>query len=228
MHYKLCCILCCAKSRIPYNNTMKPVEVAIYCRVSTILNQDVSNQLIGLRRLASERGYQIYAEYIDEGISGRSDKRPSLDRLLIDARNKKFQIVLTHAIDRLSRSTKHLLNVLDLLNSNGVSLISVRENLDFTTPYGQLALTMIAAMAQLESELIRERIRTALAIKKDIAASTNNGWRCGRPSISKEVEDQVLQLKQLGLSIRAISKKLNGVSKSSVSRILKERLSQKP
>lgn len=207
--------------------SMTEIVMAVaYSRVSTLLGQDVQNQLHGIRELAKQRGFNLVKEYCDQGISGRTERRPSLDQLIKDARQGKFKIIIIHSIDRLGRSTKHLLNLLDELSHYGVSIISIRENLDFSTPMGQMALTMLSAVAQLEAQLISERIKTALAVKKAIAIKSNNGWRCGRPPLDQELEEKVTHLRNEGKSIREISKCLGSISKSSVSRIVKE-MSQK-
>jgi DNA invertase Pin-like site-specific DNA recombinase len=206
-----------------YNVCMNKVtKVAIYARVSTLLGQDISNQTYGLQELITQRGFHLVEIYSDEGISGTKDKRPGLDRLVKDARNGRFSIVLIHSIDRLGRSTKHLLNLMDEFRRYKVSIISLRESLDFSTPYGELALTLISAVAQLEAQLISERIRTSLAVKKALATKTGNGWRCGRPSLSPEIIQDVIALRNRGLSVRKISVHLGNVSKSSVLRIIKE------
>lgn len=103
-----------------------------------------------------------------------------------------------------------------------INIISIRENLDFTTPMGKMALTMISAVAQLEGQLISERIKTALKTKKLISERTNNGWRCGRPSISDEIKLDVINLREKGLSIRKIAEQMGNISRSSVGRILNE------
>ena len=198
------------------------VNAAAYARVSTLLGQDVENQLVGIRELCSNRKFNLIGEYIDEGISGKSERRPSLDRLIKDARQGKFKILVIYSIDRLGRSTKHLLNLIDDLKHYGVSIISIRENLDFSSPTGQMALTMISAVAQLEAELISERIRTSLAVKKTLASKFKNGWTCGRPPISEETKRKVIQLRDQGLSIRKIASTLGNLSKTSVEKILKE------
>jgi len=198
------------------------VNVAAYARVSTLLGQDVENQLVGIRELCSNRKFNLIGEYVDEGISGKTERRPSLDRLIKDARQGKFKILVIYSIDRLGRSTKHLLNLIDDLKHYGVSIISIRENLDFSSPTGQMALTMISAVAQLEAELISERIRTSLAVKKALASKLKNGWTCGRPPISEETQLKVFQLRDQGLSIRKIASTLGNLSKTSVEKILKE------
>ena len=81
---------------------------------------------------------------------------------------------------------------------------------------------MISAVAQLEAELISERIRTSLAVKKALASKLKNGWTCGRPPISEETKQKVLQLRDQGLSIRKIASTLGNLSKTSVEKILKE------
>jgi DNA invertase Pin-like site-specific DNA recombinase len=201
---------------------MKDIKAVAYGRVSTLLNQDVEHQLHGIRELSKNRGFTLTEVYVDRGISGTKDKRPSLDRLIKDARMGKFSILIVHSIDRLGRSTKHLLNLLDELRHYGVSLISIRENIDFSTPMGQLALTMLGAVGQLEAQLISERIKTSLAVKKKLASDAGSDWRCGRPSLSGSLKDQVLKLHQEGTSIRNIANQLEGISKSSVAKIIKE------
>lgn len=196
-------------------------KAAAYARVSTLLGQDVENQLVGIRELCANRKFELIGEYVDEGISGKSERRPSLDRLIKDARQGKFKILIIYSIDRLGRSTKHLLNLIDELKHYGVSIISIRENLDFSTPTGQMALTMISAVAQLEAELISERIRTSLAVKKALAAKSNSAWRCGRPPISEETKRRVFELRDKGLSIRKIASTIGNLSKTSVEKILK-------
>lgn len=145
--------------------------------------------------------------------------------LLKAAKQGKFKVLIIYSIDRLGRNTKLLLMLIDELRHLGISLISIREGLDFSTPVGQMTLTVLAGVAQLERELISERIKTALAVKKKLAESSGSGWKCGRPAIDKSTEEKVVELRRSGLSIRQISKQLPNVSKSSVSRILKTRVS---
>lgn len=196
-------------------------KAAVYARVSTLLGQDPENQLIPIRQLAVSRNIQIIEEYIDMGISGSKDRRPGLDKLVKDARLGKFKFLVIYSIDRLARDTRHLLNLINELSHYGVSLISIRESIDFSTPMGQATLTILGAEAQLERELIRERIRNALAAKKLAAQQSNSGWRCGRPSVLNDnVTKRILELREKGHSIRGIARILE-ISKSSVERVLK-------
>jgi len=198
-------------------------NVIAYIRVSTLLNQDPQVQLTTIREFAKQRDLKMVGEYVDEGISGAREKRPALDKLIGDARMGKFKIIIVTGIDRLGRSTKHLLNFLDEMQHYGVSLISIREQLDFSTPTGQMALTMLSAVATLERQLISERIKTALAAKKITARDTGSNWRCGRPrKVTNDIVVTVLELRSQGLSFREIAKRL-GISHMAVYRIANQK-----
>lgn len=196
------------------------MRAAAYARVSTLLNQDPELQLSHLRNFSEARGFHLVKEFIDQGISGAKERRPALDSMIQDARHGKFKIIVVAGIDRLARDTRHLLNLIAELNHYGVSIISLRENIDFSTPLGQATLTILGAVAQLERELIRERIKNALAAKKLAAKQSGSGWRCGRPALDKSVVLQVQDLRKHGKSIRAIAKEL-GIGKTSAERILR-------
>lgn len=204
-------------------DTPNNIKAVAYARVSTLLGQDPENQLIPIRQLAASRNLKLIDEHIDMGISGAKDRRPALDQLVKDARLGKFKLLIIYSIDRLARDTRHLLNLINELNHYGVSLISLRESIDFSTPMGQATLTILGAVAQLERELIRERIRNALAAKKLAAQQTNSNWRCGRPPVlNLKVSTRVLELREKGHSIRAIARMLE-ISKSSVERVLRSK-----
>ncbi|MGK5087938.1 recombinase family protein [Bdellovibrionota bacterium FG-2] len=192
-------------------NRNHKIKVCAYARVSTLLGQDPENQLVGIRQFAQARGFDLTREYVDEGISGARERRPGLDNLIKDGRAGKFKVVIVSGIDRLGRNTRHLLNLITELEAYGVSLISLRESIDFTTPMGRAALTILGAIAELERELTRERIKTALAVKKLTAQRTGNGWRCGRPLLATPVlAARVIGLRNEGLSIRGIKGALEG------------------
>ena len=199
----------------------KKTSAILYARVSTLLNQDPENQLVHLREYAKSRGFIVTGELIDRGISGSREKRPALDELVRRAKQREFNVVLVSALDRLGRNTKHMLNLIDELKEYDVTISSLREGIQFDSPMGQMMLTVVSAIAQLERSLISERIRNALAAKALAAKQSGNGWRCGRPTVTTdETTDRILKLRSEGKSIRAIAKEV-GIGKTSVLRILK-------
>src|ERR1017187_2099587 len=130
-------------------------RVVLYLRTST-LDQHPETQLLDLRQLASQRGLEIVQEYTDR-ISGAKAKRPGLDQMLADGRRGRFDVVLVWASDRIARSVKHFLDVLDELNRIGVEYVSFRENIDTGGPLGRALVVIIGAIAELERSLIVER-----------------------------------------------------------------------
>jgi len=133
---------------------------ALYLRVSTV-DQHPETQLYDLRGLAAQRGFEIVHEYTDK-ISGSKAKRPGLDQLLADARRGKFNVVIVWAFDRIARSTRHFLEVLDELNHLGIEFVSFRENIDTGGPLGRAIVVIIGAIAELERNLIVERVRAGM------------------------------------------------------------------
>ena len=133
------------------------VKAAIYARVSTSNgSQTCENQLLELRRYCEARGWIVHAEYTDE-MSGAKDRRPGLDRLLLDARRARFNVVVCWALDRIGRDLKHLLAVLEDLQSLNIPFVSLKEGLDLGSASGRLQLAILAALSQFERERLRER-----------------------------------------------------------------------
>ena len=190
---------------------MKPV--ALYARVST-QGQDTEVQLSALRSHAINRGWQIAEEFVDKGFSGAQEKRPALDRLMRAAWTGRFQTVLVWRFDRFARSVKHLISALEIFRNLKIDFISLQEQFDTSTPIGQAMFTIIGAMAQLERDIIRERVKAGLARAKE------RGIRLGRPT--KEAEpDEVTELRKNGLSLGQIAQRL-GCSRSTVRRRIAE------
>ena len=155
------------------------LKAAIYVRVSTA-DQHVESQLYDLRELASRRSFEVVKVYQDCGVSGRRARRPGLDALMADARQHKFAVVLVAAFDRVARSTRHFLQVIDELDSLGVAFISRREgiNTDDHNPMAVFFLTLIGSIAELESDLIRERVLAGMR------RARLDGVRIGRTPMS--------------------------------------------
>ncbi len=180
------------------------MRVALYSRVSTSNRQDVDLQLVPLREYAFARGWNVYKEYVDEGVSGAKVRRPALDQLMTDARQRHFDIVLVWRFDRFARSTRHLVNALHEFRHLGIAFCSYQENLDTSSPLGEAMFAIIGAIAQLERDITRERVRAG------VARARARGKRLGRP---KKVfrRDQVKRLREEGLSFRDIGREL-GIS----------------
>ena len=116
-------------------------------------DQHPETQLYDLREMAKERGFEVVHEYSDV-ISGAKSKRPGLDALMADARRHKFDLVMAAAFDRIARSTRHFLEVLDELNHLGIEFVSFRENIDTGGPLGHAIVVIVGAIAELERNLI--------------------------------------------------------------------------
>jgi hypothetical protein len=130
------------------------LRAGIYVRVST-LDQHAANQLPELHKYVADRGWEAQ-EYVDRGVSGAKDSRPALNRLLADARRRRFDVIVVWSLDRLGRSLKHLVGLLDDLHAMGVGIISLREGLDWTTPSGRLQAQLLAIIAEFERTRLRE------------------------------------------------------------------------
>jgi amino acid transporter len=136
-------------------------KAALYCRVSTV-DQHVESQLYDLRQLAEQRGLEVVKEYADKGVSGLKARRPGLDALMSDARQRKFSVVLVAAFDRVARSTRHFLHVMDELDSLGIEFVSRREGVATGDAMGRLFITIISAIAELERSLVVERVKSGM------------------------------------------------------------------
>ncbi len=189
------------------------MKVALYARVSTE-SQDPEVQLQALRPHAANRGWQIVHEFVDRGYSGAKERRPALDQLMKDAWAGKFQAVLVWRFDRFARSVKHLIEALEKFRGLKIHFISLQEQFDTSTPIGQAMFTIIGAMAQLERDIIRDRVKAGLERAKA------KGVRLGRPQAQAN-PDQVLILRQEGLSLREIASQLH-CSRSTVRRRMRE------
>ncbi len=150
------------------------MRAAIYVRVSTT-DQRLDVQTDELRRYVEARGWTLAACWEDRGVSGSRDRRPGLDAVMTAARRRQVDVVVVAAFDRFARSVRHLLTALDEFRALGVEFVSLREQIDTSTPLGRMVFTVVAAVAELEREVIRERVRVG------IAAARRRGVRLGRP-----------------------------------------------
>ncbi len=187
-------------------------RVALYARVSTT-DQSTDSQLLDLRRYVRERGWDIFREYVDEGISGTKDSRPALNELMDDAKKRRFDVVLVWRFDRFARSTQHLILALSEFKNLGIDFVSFQENIDTSSPLGSAIFTIISAVSQLERDIIAERVRMGLRRAKE------EGKQLGRPRASIDLE-KLNRLHSEGRSHRQIAAEL-GTSHASVGRMLR-------
>jgi len=184
-------------------------RIAVYARVSTT-DQSTDSQLLDLRRFVSERGWNIFKEYVDEGISGTKDSRPSLNELMNDAKKRRFDVVLVWRFDRFARSTTHLILSLEQFRNLGVDFVSYQENIDTSSPLGAAIFTIISAVAQLERDIIRERVKAGLRRAKA------QGKQLGRPRVIVDA-GRIAALRAEGWSWSMITAELD-ISKGTAQR----------
>lgn len=176
------------------------MRVGIYARVST-KDQSCELQLRDLRVFCSARNFTVIREYVDIGESGAKDSRPQLNELLADARKRKLDAIIVWRFDRFARSTKHLLLALEEFRSLGIKFVSYQENIDTSSPLGQALFTIVSAIAQLERDLIRERVSAG------VRNARANGKQLGRPRRIVN-DDELRRLRSEGASLRQIAGKL--------------------
>jgi DNA invertase Pin-like site-specific DNA recombinase len=186
-------------------NTSTEYRVALYARVSTHNGQDPEMQLRELREYCQRRNWQIAEEYIDSGISGSQDSRPALNRLMADGCRGRFDGILIWKLDRFGRSLRHLVNALAEFEARGIDFISLRDNLDLSTPSGRLMFQV-----EFERTLIQERVKAGLRNARA------KGKRLGRPRLTVNAQS-IAVLRGQGQSWAQIET-LTGISKGTAQR----------
>lgn len=187
-------------------------RVAIYTRVSTG-DKHLETQRYDLREMAKLRGYEVVGEYADQ-ISGAKSKRPGLDKLLTDARRNRFDVVLVWAFDRMARSVRHFLEILDELNHLNIEFVSFREQIDTGGPLGRAMVVIVGAIAELEKNLIVERVRAGMR------RARLEGRQIGRAPLNID-RRQIVEDRRSGMSLTQVAKK-HRISRGSVCRLAKE------
>src|ERR1035441_3046446 len=189
-------------------------RAALYMRVST-LDQHPETQLYDLHEMAKQRGYLIVEEYTDL-ISGAKARRPGLDAMMRDARRGQFDVVLVWASDRIARSTKHFLEVLDELNRINIEFISFREQIDTSGPLGRAIMVIVGAVAELERSLIVERVRAGMR------RARLEGRHIGRKALVLD-RAAIRRDRQNGQSLGQLAK-AHLVSRTTIHRVLGEQI----
>jgi DNA invertase Pin-like site-specific DNA recombinase len=191
-------------------------RAALYSRVSTY-DQNPQTQILDLWQMAAQRGYEVVAEFADK-ISGTKSRRPGLDQMMAEARRGRFDVVMTWACDRIARSTRHFLEVLDELNRLNIEFVSFREQIDTGGPLGRAIVVIIGAIAELERSLIRERVLAGMR------RARLEGRHIGRRPLDLDRE-AILRDRQCGHSLGQIAK-AHGISRATVHRVVHEQPAQ--
>lgn len=189
----------------------------IYARVSTKNGQSIQRQIEELTNVAHKSGWDIKDILCDEGISGAKGRRerPAFDKALKLITQREADRLMVWSVDRLGRSLKDLVNTMEDINAAGADLYIHTQALDTSTPSGRAMFGMIGIFAELERELIRERVISGLEKAK------RDGKRLGRKPVAPITQRQVIELRTQGLSQRKIAKKV-GISAGKVCQILKQ------
>jgi DNA invertase Pin-like site-specific DNA recombinase len=177
------------------------MRIALYSRVSTA-EQSAQMQLDELRSYCQRRGWEIAEEFVDVGISGSMESRPALNRLLAEARRRRFDCVLVYRYDRFARSLRQLVNALGEFDALGIHFVSLHEGVDTSTPNGRLVFGIFASIAEFERELIRSRVRSGLA------AARAKGKRLGRPQVVIADRSRICVLRAEGMSWAEIAREV--------------------
>jgi DNA invertase Pin-like site-specific DNA recombinase len=189
------------------------VRVALYARVSRAdKDQEPENQLRKLREYAERHRWEIYAEFHDY-VSGAAPVKPALEKMLKEGRARHYDVILIVRLDRLARSTKQLLTMLEDIDRYGVTLVCSDQQIDTNSATGKLLFTVLGAVAELELELIRERTKDGLA------RARAEGKRLGRPP-KPALTEQITRMREEGLSYREIGKQV-GLSHQAVKQRLR-------
>ena len=184
------------------HRTDQPLRAGLYARVSTEdKGQDPETQLRPLRDHAERRGFVVVGEFVDRA-SGTTEARPQYQRLLAAARRRELDVVLVWRYDRFARSTRALVNALGEFRAKGVAFISHQEDVDTTTPQGELVFGLMASLAQFEGALIGARVRAGMA------RARAQGKRVSRPPLPEATRRRIAELHGQGVSIKKIATQL--------------------
>jgi DNA invertase Pin-like site-specific DNA recombinase len=176
-------------------------KAALYARVSTLNGQNPDVQTREIEEYCQRRGFEIFSIYVDKGVSGKKDSRPQLNRMMEDAHQRRFDVVVVARFDRFARSVSHLLRALETFNALGIQFVSLAEQIDSNTPSGKMIFTVLGAVSELERNLIVERVHSGLRHARA------KGKRLGRP---RKVVDaaRIVSLRKNGNSWRTIAREM--------------------
>ena len=177
------------------------VRAAIYARASTLNGQNPDIQTREIEAYCQRRGFEIFRVYVDRGVCGKKESRPQLNRMMEDAHERRFDVIVVAQFDRFARSVSHLLRALETFNALGIQFVSLAEQVDTSTRTGKMIFTVLGAVSELERNLIVERVHSGLRHARA------KGKLLGRP---RKVVDaaRVAALRQAGQSWRTIAREM--------------------
>ena len=192
------------------------MKVAIYCRISKDnLGQDIDRQIHEVREYCKRMDYEIVEEYLDEGFARTTRNRPSLDKLIKDARQKKFKLVVSDELSRFAGTPKLLLDLLEELKVWNVNICSVKEGIDTSSVMGELVATMLSAIAKMELFNLSHRVKSGIA-----NAKRKNGDVWGRrTNLTDEISKQILENRKLGWGIKKLANEFS-VSHQTIRKVI--------
>ena len=177
------------------------IRAAIYVRVSTLNGQSADVQTREIEDYCQRRGFEIFRVYVDRGVCGKKDSRPQLNRMMEDAHERRFDVIVVARFDRFARSVSHLLRALETFNALGIQFVSVADQVDTGTVNGKTIFTVLGAVSELERSLMVERVHSGLRHARA------KGKRLGRPRKMVDAA-RIAALRQNGRSWREIAREM--------------------
>ena len=192
------------------------MKVAVYCRISKDnLGQDIDRQIHEVREYCKRMDYEVVEEYLDEGFARTTRNRPSLDKLIKDARQKKFKLVVSDELSRFAGTPKLLLDLLEELKVWNVNICSVKEGIDTSSLMGELVATMLSAISKMELFNLSHRVKSGIA-----NAKRKNGDVWGRrTNLTDEISKQILENRKLGWGIKKLANEFS-VSHQTIRKVI--------
>jgi site-specific DNA recombinase len=179
------------------------IKVGIYARISSdILGQDIDRQIYDVREYCKRMDYEIVEEYVDEGYARTTRQRPALDKLIKDARQRKFKLIISDELSRFAGTPKLLLDLLEELRLWNVNLVSVKESIDTSSAMGELVATMLSAISKMELFNISHRVKSGIANKR---RKTNGSWG-KKTNLVDSIKDEIIEKKKQGMGIKKLEK----------------------
>jgi len=174
-------------------------KVVLYCRVST-KDQNCERQISELKEIAKNHNYHIIDEYIDTGFSGSLKSRPELDRMMTDAFSKKFEMIMTLELSRIGRSTKNLLEIVEKLKEKDINLFIANQQIDTSTPSGEMFFTIASAFVTYEKNLIKERVISGLQNAKKKGKVLGN-----KTNLNGMIRNKIIEMKSRDIGLKKIA-----------------------